>query len=233
MFDTIILVPYRDRLEHMKYFIENYCPLLKKYLPNSKVIFIEQDFSNNYFNRGMLLNIGFDLYKYNTKFFITHDIDIIPNEVIIQELFNINDYDVVRIFTGGIHSLGGICKFSKESVFDVNGFPNYIWGWGIEDRVMGYRYNIFKKKIKERIYGIGINSNKFYFLPHKHNGNNTHPNNYSSKNNISDNENKIFNSNNKELQIKHIMSSGLNTLDYKILERKDINDYIELIKVSI
>ena len=161
MFDTIILVPYRDRLEHMKYFIENYCPLLKKYLPNSKVIFIEQDFSNNYFNRGMLLNIGFDLYKYNTKFFITHDIDIIPNEVIIQELFNINDYDVVRIFTGGIHSLGGICKFSKESVFDVNGFPNYIWGWGIEDRVMGYRYNILKKNIKERIYGLGINTNNF------------------------------------------------------------------------
>ena len=117
MFDTIILVPYRDRLEHMKYFIENYCPILKKNVPHSKVIFIEQDFSNNYFNRGMLLNIGFDLYKNETQFYITHDIDIIPNENIIQELFNINNYDVVKIFTGNSISLGGICKFSKKSLF--------------------------------------------------------------------------------------------------------------------
>jgi len=98
---------------------------------------------------------------------------------------------------------------------------------------MGYRYNIFKKKIKERKYGVGINSNNFILLPHEHNGNNTHPNNYSSKNNISDNENKIYNTNNIELQIKHIMSSGLNNLQYNILERKDINDYVELIKVNI
>tara|TARA_B100000900_G_scaffold336768_1_gene298579 strand:+ start:630 stop:1331 length:702 start_codon:yes stop_codon:yes gene_type:complete len=233
MFDTIIIVPYRDRLQHMKYFIENYCPILKKNVPNSKVVFIEQDFSNNYFNRGMLLNIGFDLYKNETKFYITHDIDIIPNEKIIQELFNINNYDVVKIFTGHHMSLGGICKFSKESLFQVNGFPNYIWGWGIEDRVMGYRYNIFKKKIKERIYGIGLNTNDFGFLPHKHNRNNTHPNNYSSKNNISDIEDEIYNSNNIELQKQHIMSSGLNNLQYKILEKINISDYIELIKVSI
>ena len=233
MFDTIILVPYRDRLEHMKYFIENYSPLLKKKVPNSKVVFIEQDFSNNYFNRGMLLNIGFDLYKDKTQFYITHDIDIIPNEHIIQELFNINNYDVVKIFTGNHMSLGGICKFSKESLFQVNGFPNYIWGWGIEDRVMGYRYNIFKKNIKERNYGVGINSNNFILLTHKHNGNNTHPNNYSSKNNISDNENKIYNTNNIELQKQHIMSSGLNNLQYKILEKINISDYVELIKVSI
>ena len=92
MYDTIILVPYRDRLDHIKYFIEHCCPILKNNIPNSKVVFIEQDFSNNFFNRGLLLNIGFDLYKNQTIFYITHDIDIIPNEKIINELRNIKKF---------------------------------------------------------------------------------------------------------------------------------------------
>tara|TARA_B100000927_G_scaffold220651_1_gene180590 strand:- start:92 stop:793 length:702 start_codon:yes stop_codon:yes gene_type:complete len=233
MFDTIILVPYRDRLEHMKYFVENYCPLLKKNVPNSKVVFIEQDFSNNYFNRGMLLNIGFDLYKDKTKFYITHDVDIILNETIIQELFNINNYDVVKIFTAGKLSFGGIVKFSHDDIFYVNGFPNYIWGWGIEDRVLYYRHKILNKNYRDSNYGLEKSKENIIFLPHKHNGNNTHPDNYSSKNNISDNENKIYNSNNLILQKKHIMSSGLNNLKYKILEKKIISDYVEIIKVNI
>ena len=181
----------------------------------------------------MLLNIGFDLYKNQTKFFITHDIDIILNETIIQELFNIDNYDVVKIFEAHSISLGGIVKFSHNDIFSVNGFPNYIWGWGIEDRVMYYRHKILNKNCRDSNYGLQKNKKNIIFLPHKHNGNNTHPNNYSSKNNISDNENKIYNSNNLELQKKHIMSSGLNNLKYKILEKKNINDYIEIIKVNI
>lgn len=232
MYDIIIIVPYRDRLEHMEYFIQNYSPLLKKNLVNSKVIFIEQDFSNKYFNRGMLLNIGFNLYKNKTNFYITHDIDTIATEEIIQEIFSINNYDAFKIFEPHSLSLGGIAKFSHDSIFSVNGFPNYIWGWGIEDRVLYYRYKILKKNCKISNYGLH-NKTGFIMLEHKKNNNNTHPNNYSGKNNISDNENNIFNSNNLDLQINHIMSSGLNNLQYKILERKNINDYIEIIKVSI
>mgnify|MGYP001171666164 FL=1 len=69
----------------------------------------------------------------------------------------------------------------------------------------------------------------FTKLPHKHNGSNTHPNIC----NISNNENNIFRSNDYKKKVEHIMSSGLNNLQYTILERKDINDYVELIKLSI
>ena len=233
MYDTIIIVPYRDRKEHMKYFIENYCPLLKKNLPNSKVVFIEQDFSNKYFNRGMLLNIGFDLYKNKTNFYITHDIDTIPNEEIIQEIFSINNYDCVKIFEPHSLSLGGIAKFSHDSILSVNGFPNYIWGWGIEDRILYYRYKILKRNCKISNYGLNKNKTGFVFLQHKHNKINTHPNNYTGKNNISDNENNIFNINNLDLKINHIMSSGLNNLKYEILEVNNINEYVKIVKVSI
>ena len=38
---------------------------------------------------------------------------------------------------------------------------------------------------------------------------------------------------NKKSGEQEISSNGLNDLQYKILEKKDINDYVELIKVSI
>ena len=38
---------------------------------------------------------------------------------------------------------------------------------------------------------------------------------------------------NLKITNKELLVSGLNNLQYKILERKNINDYVELIKVSI
>ena len=42
MFDNVIVIPYRNRERHLKYYLENTVPLLKQYLPNSKVVIIEQ-----------------------------------------------------------------------------------------------------------------------------------------------------------------------------------------------
>ncbi len=39
---NIILIPYRKRETHLKYFIENTVPLLKKHLENLKIVIIEQ-----------------------------------------------------------------------------------------------------------------------------------------------------------------------------------------------
>ena len=50
---------------------------------------------------------------------------------------------------------------------------------------------------------------------------------------ISDKEDEIFNCNDKEKQITHIMSSGLNNLIYKIINRENLIYNIELIQVSI
>ena len=68
---------------------------------------------------------------------------------------------------------------------------------------------------------------------HENTKNNTHTNNYNGNNSISSNENNIFQSNDYEKQIKHIMSSGLNNINYKIIKRENINNYVEIIKVDI
>ena len=229
MLDTVIIIPYRAREKHLKYFLDHTAPLLKKHIPNGKIVIVEQDWNNKLFNRGCLLNIGVKEYENKTKYYIFHDVDIIPHEKCIQLLYTNTSFDVIKIYVGHDSSLGGICKFTHDSIKAVNGIPNYIWGWGIEDRALYYRYVIMKKKISPNY----SNSFKFLKLPHAHNGNNTHPNNYNGINNISNNENNIFKCNNYEKQINHIMSSGLNNLQYKIIARRQLNDYVEFIKVSI
>ena len=54
MFDNVIIIPYRDREKHLEYFIENSVPLIEKYLPNTKILVVEQNIGK-LFNRGMLL----------------------------------------------------------------------------------------------------------------------------------------------------------------------------------
>ena len=60
---NIIIIPYRNRESHLKYFLNNTFPLLKKHLKELKVVIIEQT-NDKLFNRGKLLNIGYKLYLY-------------------------------------------------------------------------------------------------------------------------------------------------------------------------
>lgn len=229
MLDFIIIVPIRDREEHKNLFLKEYYPILNDNFRNFKIVFVEQDFKNQYFNRGKILNIGIDIYKNKTKSFVTHDVDIFcPIEVLKEYLNSDSGHDVDRIYIGHDSSCGGICKFTHDSIFEVNGFPNYIWGWGIEDRALYYRYKMLSKKISEYKYGPFKNGSDFRRLNHKHNGSNTHPRNKK----ISDSENEIVNKSLEE-QKQHIYSSGLNNLDYDIISRENIVDNIEYIKVSI
>lgn len=224
MYSNIIIIPYRNRKEHLETFIKNVIPLFDKYLKPYKLVIVEQE-EGKLFNRGKLLNIGFNEYNDKSEFFFTHDVDIIPNENCVKELYTKNEYDVVRIFNPHILSLGSISKFSRDSFLNVNGLPNHIWGWGIEDRALYYRYVIMNKKLSPN-YSNVVNFTMLYHISNVHNYIN-------EKLAISNKENEIFNCNDKNIQIKHIMSSGLNNLDYKILHRYTVNENIELIKVSI
>ena len=59
---TLILVPYRDREQHLDIFIKKLAPLLKKHIINIKIVIIEQSQDNKKFNRGKILNVGFAEY---------------------------------------------------------------------------------------------------------------------------------------------------------------------------
>lgn len=223
MHENIIAIPYRNRERHLDYFITNTVPLLKKHLPNSKVVVVEQN-EGKLFNRGAILNVVFKEYENKTKYFITHDVDIIPTEEIIKTVYNNDINDMYRIKSAHNESLGGIIKAKYDIIFKINGFPNHIWGWGIEDRALFFRCYIKKIKITNNT------KDSFKILPHNSNAKTF----INEKKSISDIWKKPnIDSLNKEEQEKLVQDSGLNTLKYRILERKMINEMVEVIKVDI
>lgn len=149
-----IVVPFRDihseqkRSVQMNQFVIKIPDFYSK-SNNSEVNFhifiIEQNpLDNLKFNRGKLLNVGFDFAKrlgYNMVIF--HDIDLIPSSDLLQHYTTIPEFDkpvhIARVwdrYNKNKKYFGGIVAFSCPSFEAINGFPNNFWGWGGEDDEM-------------------------------------------------------------------------------------------------
>lgn len=72
-----IIVPYRDRYDHLKKFVPKLMEYLDQYKYSYRIYIINQA-NNKLFNRATLFNIGFDILKDNFDYFCFHDVDAIP-----------------------------------------------------------------------------------------------------------------------------------------------------------
>ncbi|XP_059352980.1 beta-1,4-N-acetylgalactosaminyltransferase bre-4-like [Daphnia carinata] len=75
------MVPYRDRKDHLTVYLRYLHPFLQRQQLNYVIIVVEQSNSSS-FNRGMLMNIGFNeaQLKENFQCFIFHDVDFLPED---------------------------------------------------------------------------------------------------------------------------------------------------------
>lgn len=144
-----ILVPYRDRLDHLARFV----PHVTKYLEQDEhlqgvspqIVIVEQH-DNKPFNKGALLNAGFLVAENALDYVCFHDVDFLP----IDADYSIPEYPTRRIWRGaesrpcepgGVHLInhrfdwlfGGVSIFRKAHFRRVNGFSNLYQGWGYED----------------------------------------------------------------------------------------------------
>lgn len=139
-----IIVPYRNREEHLKEFIpfmEN-SELLKGI--NFEIIVVEQE-EGKPFNRGKLLNVGVKECS-SSSYYCFHDVDMLP---IISDYSTINgpthlaaeaeQFGYKLPYDG---YFGGVTLFDKRSFFEVNGFSNNYWGWGAEDDDIIFRCKV-------------------------------------------------------------------------------------------
>jgi len=130
----IILVPYRDRAEHLKQFI----PAITDVVKDARIFIVEQA-DKGPFNRGALFNAGFKETESLNGYFILHDIDLIPRKGAV-------DYSYCEYPTHlSAHCSQFNYKLPYENIFGgvvvvnaghfkaVNGFPNALRGWGGED----------------------------------------------------------------------------------------------------
>ncbi|XP_029020645.1 beta-1,4-galactosyltransferase 1-like [Betta splendens] len=135
-----IIIPFRNRDEHLKYWLYYLHPILQRQQLDYGVYVINQD-GDQVFNRAKLLNIGFaeSLKEYDYNCFVFSDVDLIP----------MDDRNTYKCFSQPRHLsvsmdkfgfrlpynqyFGGVSSLSKEQYLKINGFPNNYWGWGGED----------------------------------------------------------------------------------------------------
>lgn len=145
-----ILVPYRDRAEHLKKFI----PYMQEYLPGAIIVVIEQ-MGERPFNRGKLLNIGY--LETKPEYFIAHDVDHLPMLAsysprpgvtqLVGSCIQVTDY------------LGGVTMFDKTSFEQIGGYNNSYFHRAEDNEIM---FNIKRQ-------GMAINRRfgKFNVLTHQ------------------------------------------------------------------
>jgi beta-1,4-galactosyltransferase 3 len=212
-YKNYIIIPYRDREEHLKQFIPHYSKLLN----NIKILIIEQD-DKELFNRGMLMNIGFDIAsKINeNKYFTFHDIDMLYIGENIEKKYSYPEYPT-HIATAceqfGYKMpykkyFGGVCLFNETDFKKINGFSNSFKGWGAEDDNLHLRITNNNIKINR------IHDCKYKSLHHD----------------------RIINKEalaiNTELMVKKF-DDGLSTLKYEINSIEKITDISTKYKVKI
>jgi len=164
-----IIVPYRDiheaqnRAAHLSQFLPYMHTFLRNQLKKGlladyHIYIIEQSSDGRKFNRGKLLNIGFDLARKGTcrsttganrgrkphDVFIFHDVDLLPNDVLGTEYgqFPKRPLHIARVwdrYSNNPKYFGGVVSFSAKDMDKINGYPNTFWGWGGEDDEMQSR----------------------------------------------------------------------------------------------
>ena len=126
-----IIVPYRDRYEHLLMFKSAINDYLTSKNINFELIIVEQD-DSKLFNRGKLLNIGFQqAKKLKCNYVILHDVDMLPVEVDYT-------YSEVPLLLATQRAsfdefFSSVVLFPVEYFEKINGYSNEYWGWGFED----------------------------------------------------------------------------------------------------
>jgi hypothetical protein len=214
-----IIVPYRDRKQHLKEFI----PYMEKMLSDDEIFFeiaIVEQADIKPFNRAKLLNVGFKELE-NCDYFAFHDVDMLPID---------SDYGYpegpthlaseVEQFNWGLPYdgyFGGVTLFDKESFLNINGYSNEYWGWGAEDddvlhRCMIKGIDTYRKDCRYRSLNHDRNIERDQYLQ-----------------NVSKLQ-RFQNGHSAEDQMK---KDGLASLKYEKISQEILSEKTRLIKVNL
>ena len=163
-----IVVPYRDRTEHLARFL----PHMVTYFQRDKLdcaidysIHIVEQLGRLPFNRGALKNAGFRIACDAAEYFCFHDVDYLPMWA---------DYSYVerptRLVWHGLDPqtdyrafMGAVVALNRGDFERINGYSNDYWGWGYEDDDLRTRCQVAGLELAFR---DGTYTN----LPHVHQG---------------------------------------------------------------
>lgn len=131
-----IIVPYRDRPQHLEQFI----PHMRAYLPNARIVIVEQA-DDEPFNRAKLLNIGF-LEQPGDTHYVFHDIDMLPVDVDYTPNSGVTQLAGSKIQLKDY--LGGVTMFDHDTFKRVGGYHNDYFHRAEDNEL---RFNLHRLKI--------------------------------------------------------------------------------------
>ncbi|KAL8575362.1 hypothetical protein ACOMHN_048655 [Nucella lapillus] len=152
-----IIIPYRNREEHLRVLLHNLHPMLKRQQLDYFILVVELEQPTT-FNRGMLLNIGAveALGLWDVQCVIFHDVDLLPEDD--RNLYSCPE--MPRHMSVAIDKyhyklpystiFGGVSALSCDSLFKANGYSNVYFGWGGED-----------DDLQRRIKAVGLKVNRY------------------------------------------------------------------------
>lgn len=160
----IVIVPYRDRAENLARLV----PALHAHLEgiDHRLVVVEQA-GDGVFNKGRLLNAGFDLHKHEDAYFCFHDVDLLPENAACDYSYPATPTHVSRFCSQFDYRVpyqgifGGVVLFSRRDFARVNGYSNAYWGWGCEDDDMA-------RRIAHHGLSVGRREGRYLSLPHAH-----------------------------------------------------------------
>ena len=153
-----LIIPYRNREEHLKLFLYYTLPTLIAQKSRFSVFLVEQK-DAGLFNVGKLLNAGFIEARKISDFdcYIFHDIDLIkmnkhfPYKCDDKDIYHLSDnYNTNRFspFTWRQRNyFDGVVALTEDMMTRSNGFSNYFYG------IHGV-YKEFDKRVAYRGYAI-------------------------------------------------------------------------------
>lgn len=136
-----IVIPYRNREEHLEKFSHYIHQFLQSQQFEYTVFVIEQTKSKS-FNRAKLFNAGVaEIRKLDPEIccFIFHDVDLLPlNQKNLYMCSNLPKHLSVGVSSLRYRLLyptlfGGVTALTKEHFDKIGGFSNEFYGWGGED----------------------------------------------------------------------------------------------------
>ena len=224
-----VIVPYRDRRSHLNTFV----PYLLSYFEKTQKdiyisLYVIEQKDDKPFNRGKLLNVGFDIAKKDNDYDYVcfHDVDYLPltadyskpdmpTRLIWKDLTK--NEDPILFF-------GAVVLFPSKQFIQVNGFSNNYRGWGFEDKDLHFRIDACGLNIKRR-------DQDFISLSHKQ-GELDESGNWLPEVIINK---KTFLSI-KDSIAETLKTDGLSTLKYEVVERiekKEVDKNLIFISVLI
>lgn len=130
-----IIVPYRDRPEHLEVFTDH----MAAYLPGIPISVIEQADSKP-FNRAKLLNIG--VLECIDTHYVMHDVDLLPVKVDYTPTDGVTQLAGSHIQQSGY--LGGVTMWDSKTLSLVDGYNNEYFHRAEDNEVM---FQLFAHKI--------------------------------------------------------------------------------------